>query len=97
MGYAVNLAIPAAAVGQAAVPISVSGDTIISFAGDYELSYDENGFNTGQFMRMIGGETPQVLKFSQSGKTILWIRQPPAGGGAILTMYVWSEMGEINL
>ena len=96
MGYAFNTTIPAA--GGGSVAISVSGQTLLYCQADVQVAYDENGFNTGQFaLAVSGAASSQVLNFSNSGKTILWLRLDPAGGAPAATINVWTDIGSVNL
>ena len=95
MGYAFNLTIPASGGGSR--PINVSGATQITATQTIEVAYDENGFNTGQYTRIDPVASPQVLNFSTSGKTVLWIRQPPADAAPSFLLYVWSDISGVNL
>lgn len=97
MGYTFNLTLPASGGGSR--PISVSGQTLlISFNGSFQIAYDENGFNTGQFITIPATATqPPPLYFPLEGKTILWVRNDPnvAAGETILD--VWTDIGSVNL
>jgi len=96
MGYAFITTIPESGKGN--VPISVSGETLITAVGDYQVAYDPSGFNTGQYTSVLGGtSSAQVLRFSNSGKTLLWIRQDPAGGLPVMVLNVWTDIGSVNL
>ena len=95
MGYAFNQQIPAA--GGTPVPISVSGQTVLTCpTGDIQVAYDIADFNSNQFTLVSGAASPQVLNFSLSGKTILWIRQDPDAGAPATTLYVWTSIDEVN-
>ena len=97
MGYTFNLTIPASGGGSR--PISVSGQTLLlNLDGAIQVSYDENGFNTGQFIDFppTTGQ-PAPLYFSADGKTILWIRLNPTSGEPALTLNVWTDIGSVNL
>ena len=96
MGYTFNLTIPAAGGGSR--PVNVSGQTLLSCpTGDLQVAYDENGFNTGQFFVLVGAVSPQVLMFPSSGKGLLWIRQDPDAGAPATILYVWTDIGSVNV
>jgi len=99
MGYTFRTLVPASdLLDPIAVPISVSGDTQLKFqGGSFEVAYEQNGFNTGQFFYQDGATAPQLLKFSNTGKTILWIRNPPADAGLENYLFVWTDIGSVNL
>ena len=95
MGYAFNVELSAA--GATATAINVSGQTILQTDAQLQIAYDENGFNTGQFTLLSGANSPQVLNFCSSGKTILWVRQDPEGAPPATTLYVWTDIGQVNV
>ena len=97
MGYTFNLTIPASGGGSR--PISVSGQTLLINADALiQVAYDENGFNTGQFISLPPATgSPVPLYFSSTGKTILWIRLDPASGQPASTLNVWTDIGSVNL
>ena len=95
MGYTFNVQIPAA--GEGSVPINLSGQTLLSCLADFQIAYDENGFNTAQFFTWSAAVSPQVLMFSSSGKALLWIRLDPDGGAPAATLNVWTDIGSVNL
>ncbi len=96
MGYTFNLTIPAGGGGSR--PVNVSGQTLLSSTmAELQIAYDENGFNTGQFYVLSGATSPQVLMFPPSGKTLLWIRQDPALLAPEAILYVWTDIGQVNL
>jgi hypothetical protein len=96
MGYTFNLTIPASGAGT--VPINVSGQTLlICPLSDMQIAYEENGFNTNQFIEIPGTIQPKVIVFPPSGKTILWIRLDPEGGLPEANLSVWTDIGSVNL
>lgn len=97
MGYTFNLTIPASGGGSR--PINVSGQTLlITGDGTIQVAYDENGFNTGQFMTLPPAtQPPAPLYFPLEGKTILWIRNDPDVASPATTLNVWTDIGSVNL
>jgi len=97
MGYTFNLTIPASGGGSR--PVNVSGQTLlICAASPIEISYDENGFNTGQFFTLPPAtmQSP-TLYFPENGKTLLWVRLNPATGEPAVVLNVWTDIGQVNL
>ena len=94
MGYAFNITVKG--TGEATA-INVRGQTLLSGDGVYEVAYDPNGFNTGQFTQVSGANSPQVLNFCSSGKTVLWVRQNPDLAPPDQLLYVWTEIGQVNV
>lgn len=97
MGYTFNLTIPASGGGSR--PISVSGETLLlNLDGAIQVSYDENGFNTGQFIDFPPSQgQPPRLFFPSGGKTILWVRLNPTSGEPAANLSVWTDIGSVNL
>ena len=95
MGYAYNVELPASGTGDP-VPINVTGQTQIASETNFQVAYDENGFNTNQFALVIGTQGQLVLEFP--APTVLWIRQDPALVGAPeTTLYVWTDIGSVSV
>lgn len=97
MGYTFNLTIPASGGGSR--PINVSGQTLLMFdISSFQVAYDENGFNTGQFITLPPPQSqPTPLYFPLEGKTILWLRCDPDAGSPAATLSVWTDIGSVNL
>ena len=96
MGYTFNLAIPASGGGSR--PINVSGQTLILCQVGIQIAYDENGFNTGQFIELPAIQSqPTPLYFPLEGKTILWVRLNPDAGEPANNLSVWTDIGSVNL
>ena len=94
MGSTFNLTVPAS--GDGVVPINVSGNTWLAANADLEIAYEENGFNTNQYVTVAGSYSPQIM-YLGTGKTVLWIRQDPTAGAAAVTLNVWTNQGESYL
>ena len=95
MGQTFNVQVPAS--GNGVVPINLKGQTYLSCGtADVQISYDENGFNTGQFMSLSGAVSPQVFFLSETGKTVLWVRvDPDAGIPTTSTLNIWTDIGSV--
>ena len=96
MGYTFNLTIPASGGGSR--PINVSGETLLMCEVSLQVAYDENGFNTGQFITLPPTQSnPKPLFFPLEGKTILWLRLNPTTAEPATTLNVWTDIGSVNL
>jgi len=97
MGYTFRLTIPASGGGSR--PINVSGQTLLICAdAQLDIAYDENGFNTGQYMSLPPATAqPPPLYFPVEGKTVLWVRTDPDIGSPAVILGVFTDIGSVNL
>ena len=93
MGQTFNVQVPAS--GNGSVPFNLKGQTLISCSSaDVQIAYDENGFNTNQWMTLSGANSPQVFFLPETGKTVLWVRVDPDIGIPTTTrLDVWTDIG----
>lgn len=93
MGRAYTITVPASGVGVDPVPISVSGQTLISGQQSIQAAYDPADFASDQFTVLtMGVSNLPLMRFAPN--TILWLRQDPTvPGSPAVPVHVLTQIG----